>query len=139
MKPDFLNDYSSIKLEELIKKLNEKGRQGDSYLIYNKFKTKIRDISIVSNILYKARKNNELFLLCDSIILKENPTLEEIKALCDGLWATLRVNDEKRAKSYYEFLKRFCPQKSPLFYSYNYAFASFNFVSGNFEEAIPLL
>ena len=139
LKPDFLQDYSPVQLEELIKKLNEKGRQGDSYLIYSKFKTKIKDISLVSNILYKARKNDELFSLCDDIIKKEKVTLEESKALTDGLWATLRVNDGKRAKSYYEFLKKFLSPKSPLIYSYNYAYASFNFASGNFAEAIPLL
>ncbi len=135
LNPSKVNSIPVEKKNELLRQFVKNGRSGDALILLKTIDEKKRDFSLVANALYRARLNKELFEISDSIIYKNNkPGEKEIETVLKALWATLRCNDYEKAKKYFDFVIKNSNQKSNAFKEANYAFGSFLFSDGKFEE-----
>ncbi len=125
--------------EGLIDKLLNCGRTEDALALYKTFPKEKENNILLTQILYRARRNHELFCLADGV-LKKTGSVEngDRGTVLKALWATLRTNDQDRAGSYFNWLKKNLPAGHKLVLENNYAMGCFRFVNGRFAEAVPL-
>lgn len=127
------------KKAELIDKLLNCGRAEDALALYKTIPKDKEDPVILTQILYRARTNGELFCLADEVLNKavaaENG---ERGVVLKALWATLRTNDSERAAKYFGWLRKNLPREHKLYLENSYAMGCFHFVNGMFAESMPL-
>lgn len=125
--------------EELIDKLLNCGRTGDALDLYKTFPKEKESSILLTQILYRARKNDELFCLADEVLKKSGAIANGDRGtVLKALWATLRTNDADRAASYFKWLGKNLPKDHKLFLENSYAMGCFHYVNGRFAEAVPL-
>jgi hypothetical protein len=123
--------------EEVVKKLLACGRADDALFVVRSFPKDKENRLMLAQVLYKARKNEELFAIADEALQKPAADSCDKVIILRALWATLRTNDGGRADKYFGWLKSNLPEKTPMFVEANYAMGSFLFVNGKFKECLP--
>jgi len=137
------NDYppkDDIRKEELIRKLLDAGRAEDALSLYQTFPKEKANPVILAQILYKARRNGDIFCMADEVVKKNAGAVNGDRGtVLKALWATLRTNDVERALKYHNWLKANLPPDHKLFIENNYAMGCSLYVNGRFAESLPYL
>lgn len=127
------------KKAELINKLLNCGRAEDALALYRTFPKDKENPALLTQILYRARTNGELFCLADEVLKRQGAVENgERGIVLKALWATLRTNDSDRAAKYFGWLRKNLPPEHKLFLENSYAMGCFHYAGGRFAESIPL-
>jgi hypothetical protein len=123
--------------EEMIIKLLNCGRAEDALSLLKLCGKNKENGPLLAQILYKARKNGELFAMADEAMQKSSSLPGEKIIVLKALWATLRTNDGEKCEKYFNWLNNHIDVKSPISSEINYAKGCFLFVNGKFKECAP--